>query len=71
VKLLRVLEDRQIQPAGKNRSVSSDFRLIAAATRDLRTEVKEGRFRADLFHRLNLIPLYVARSRKRPLSISR
>jgi two-component system response regulator AtoC len=65
VKLLRVLEDEKIRRLGDTRDVQVDVRIITATHRDLTAETKAGRFREDLFYRLNVLPIHCPALRER------
>ena len=62
-KILRVLVDQAFQRVGGTDTVRVDVRVISATTRDLAREVQAGRFRTELFHRLNVVPVVGARAR--------
>ena len=57
VKLLRVLEDRQLEPVGSNKTITVDTRIILATNRNLIEEIKQGRFRDDLYYRINVVTI--------------
>jgi two-component system response regulator HydG len=65
VDLLRVLQEKKFQPVGGNRDISVDFRLISATHRDLLKEINHGKFRQDLYFRMNVIALPVPPLRQR------
>lgn len=65
VKLLRVLEEKKFERVGSNHTIEVDVRIIAATNRDLSEEVKQGRFRRDLFYRLNVLQISIPPLRER------
>ena len=65
VSLLRVLQEKEFERVGGNRTIKTDVRVIAATNKDLWREVSEGRFRMDLFYRLNVFPVHMPTLRER------
>jgi len=64
-KVLRVLEQRKVERVGGNRPIAFDVRVVAATNKDLEAEVREDRFREDLYYRLNVVPIHVPPLRER------
>ena len=69
VKLLRVLQEQEFEPIGSSKTIKVNVRVVAATNRDLEELVREGKFRADLFYRLNVVPLRVPALRERTSDI--
>jgi transcriptional regulator with GAF, ATPase, and Fis domain len=69
VKLLRVIQEGEIEKIGRTEKIKVDVRIIAATNRNVEEEVKEKRFREDLYYRLNVLPIYVPDLKKRVTDI--
>jgi len=70
-KLLKVLEQKALRRLGSTQEIQLDVRIITATNRDLEREVKDGKFRADLYYRLNVIPITLPVLRQRPKDVTR
>ncbi len=65
VKLLRVLQEKEFEKVGSSQTISTDTRVVAATNSDLEKQMRDGRFREDLFYRLNVIPIFIPPLRNR------
>ena len=68
-KVLRAIEEGKIERVGGNKKIDVDVRIIAATNKDLQNQIKEGNFREDLYHRLNVIPIHIPPLRERRIDI--